>query len=73
MKVLLSSISNVKSFSELAVHEKGKVTVRSGYYVVDGKSILGLFSLDLSKPISVECSDEFVKTLQSEMPKNIVE
>lgn len=28
--------------------------MRSGRYVVDGKSILGLLSLDLTRPVSVE-------------------
>lgn len=31
------------------------VVVESGIYRVNGKSILGMFSLDLSKPVNVYC------------------
>ncbi len=41
----------------------------SGRYVIDAKSIMGIFSLDLSKPIDLnihaeECLDEVMTTLK---------
>ena len=49
--VLLSSINDVKNF----VNE---IDLTSGRYVVDAKSIMGIFSLDLTKPIKVEAHGE---------------
>ncbi len=44
----------VKKFVNIAQDLSVAVTLYSGKYVVDGKSILGIFSLDLSKPVTVE-------------------
>lgn len=47
----------------MAILFKGEVTLKSGRYNIDGKSIFGIFSLDLTKPleIEIECKDEFEK------------
>lgn len=52
--VSLSSIEDVRQFVDAASRCYCEVDVLSGRYVVDGKSIMGLFSLDLSKPVTVE-------------------
>lgn len=53
VKISLNSIDKVKSF----VNELSKFDVDfdlvSGRYVIDAKSIMGIFSLDLSKPIDL--------------------
>lgn len=49
----LNSIDKVKSFVNDMSKVGGDVTVSSGQYIVDGKSIMGLFSLDFSKPLRV--------------------
>ncbi|HAZ18763.1 MAG TPA: hypothetical protein DCY75_01150, partial [Clostridiales bacterium] len=36
----------------------GDVDLSSGRYVVDGKSIMGIFSLDLLKPIEMTVSND---------------
>lgn len=53
-EILLSSISDVKRFVSAAALADCEIDVISGRYVVDGKSILGLFSVDLAKPVRVE-------------------
>ena len=45
---------HVKNFVSLVNRYPYDMDLRSGRYVVDAKSILGIFSLDLSKPISME-------------------
>ena len=45
---------NVKNFVSLVNRYPYDMDLRSGRYVVDAKSILGIFSLDLSKPITME-------------------
>ena len=60
--VILSSINDVKNFVNIVTKYDYEIDLTSGRYVVDAKSIMGIFSLDLSKPIKVEahgvdCSD----------------
>ena len=52
--VSLASINDVKSFVNSVSKYDFDVDLISGRYVVDAKSIMGIFSLDLSKPIDVE-------------------
>ena len=52
--VSLSSIEDVRQFVNAATCCPCEVDVLSGRYVIDAKSIMGLFSLDLSKPVRVE-------------------
>ena len=47
------SISDVKEFADLVSAFNYDIDLVSGRYVVDAKSIMGIFSLDLSKPISL--------------------
>jgi phosphotransferase system HPr-like phosphotransfer protein len=55
--VTLNTINDVKSFVNTANKFNGDVLIRNGHYIVDGKSLLGIFSLDLSKGLTVEFSD----------------
>ena len=52
--VSLASINDVKSFVNIVSKYDFNVDLISGRYVLDAKSIMGIFSLDLSKPIDVE-------------------
>ena len=52
--ILLTSVGNVKQFVEAASRLRCEVDVLSGRYVVDGKSIMGLFSINLSGPVTVQ-------------------
>ena len=52
--VILTSVDEVKQFVDAATHCPCEIDVFSGRYVVNAKSIMGLFSLDLSQPVEVE-------------------
>jgi phosphotransferase system HPr-like phosphotransfer protein len=52
--IMLRSINDVKDFVNIVNRYNFDVDLTSGRYVVDAKSIMGIFSLDLSKPIKVE-------------------
>ena len=58
LKISLNSIDKVKAF----VNETSKFDcdfdLVSGRYVIDAKSIMGIFSLDLSKPINLNIHAE---------------
>lgn len=57
-EIMLSSINDVKAFVNIVNNYNFDVDLVSGRYVVDAKSIMGIFSLDLSKPIKVEVREE---------------
>ena len=52
-QVLLTSVADVKDFVDLSSACPAEIDVRSGRYVVNGKSIMGLFSIDMSQPVTV--------------------
>lgn len=53
-KITLSSVSDVKQFVDAATRFPCDVDVVSGRYTVNGKSIMGLFSVDLAEPVRVD-------------------
>lgn len=58
INVMLSSINDVKNFVNIVSKYDFDIDLTSGRYIVDAKSIMGIFSLDLSKPIKVEIHTE---------------
>lgn len=57
IKVNINNIESVKGFVKAANKLSCDVTVRNGEYTVNGKSIMGIFGLDLSNDINVEFSE----------------
>lgn len=53
MRIKLSTANDVKEFVNVAMLCPYQIDVRHGRYIVDAKSIMGLFSLNLSEPLSV--------------------
>ena len=53
VKISLNSIDKVKSFVNDITKFDYDFDLVSGRYVIDAKSIMGIFSLDLSKPIDL--------------------
>lgn len=58
VKISLNSIDKVKSFVNDLSRFDSDFDLVSGRYVIDGKSIMGIFSLDLSKPIDLNIHSE---------------
>ena len=58
MLIKLKSIEDVKNFVNIAVTCPCEIYLISGRYIVDGKSIMGVFSLDLTNAIRVEIQGE---------------
>ena len=58
VKVSLNSIDKVKSFVNDISGFKADFDLVAGRYVIDAKSIMGIFSLDLSKPIDLAIHTE---------------
>ena len=57
-KIRLSTIAEVRDFVNIVTAFDGDVDLVSGKYTVDGKSIMGIFSLDLLDPITVNVEDK---------------
>ena len=53
VQISLNSIDKVKSFVNAITQFEFDLDLVSGRYVIDAKSIMGIFSLDLSKPIEL--------------------
>lgn len=56
--ICLNSIDKVKSFVNEITKFDSDFDLVSGRYVIDAKSIMGIFSLDLSKPITLNIHSE---------------
>ena len=56
--LMLNSINDVKEFVNIVSKYDFDVDLTSGRYVVDAKSIMGIFSLDLSNKIKVEIQSD---------------
>ncbi len=56
--IILSSINDVKNFVNIVNKYDFDIDLISDRYVVDAKSIMGIFSLDLTKKIAVEAHVE---------------
>ncbi|MGN0688520.1 MAG: HPr family phosphocarrier protein [Oscillospiraceae bacterium] len=53
LKIMLSTINDVKDFVNITNSYEFDCDLVSGRYAVDAKSIMGIFSLDLSKPLKM--------------------
>ena len=58
VEISLNSIEKVKTFVNLINRFDYDSDLVSGRYVIDAKSIMGIFSLDLSKPITLNIHAE---------------
>jgi phosphotransferase system HPr-like phosphotransfer protein len=70
--VMLDSISAVKKFVNIVSKYDYEVDLASGRYAVDAKSIMGIFSLDLSKPIQLTAHTDDADKFFTEIAKYIV-
>ena len=52
-KILLASVNDVKDFVSAVTTATCDIDIAADRYVIDAKSIMGIFSLDLSKPLEL--------------------
>jgi phosphotransferase system HPr-like phosphotransfer protein len=71
-KIMLSSIDDVRNFVNFANQCDYDINLTNEKYKIDAKSIMGVFSLDLSKPVTVEIdadhADTFMEKLKAFQP-----
>ena len=75
VKISLNSIDKVKSFVNEITKYDYDFDLVSGRYVIDAKSIMGIFSLDLSKPIelNIHASDSNLDEILEKLKDYVVE
>lgn len=73
VQISLNSIDKVKSFVNEITKYDNDFDLVSGRYVIDAKSIMGIFSLDLSKPIDLNIhADAELETILSALDSYII-
>lgn len=65
--VSFKSINGVQEFVNIVGKYQYDVDLISGRYVVNAKSIMGIYSLDLSKPIEVNALTDNADDLKAEL------
>lgn len=66
-KILLDNLQKVNTFVAITMSKDYDIDLISGKYLVNAKSIMGIFSLDLTKPITVKADiddDEFLNEIK---------
>lgn len=58
VKIELGMAESVKKFVNVVNKYPYEIDLRSGRFLIDAKSLLGIFSLDLSKPVIMEVHDD---------------
>ena len=65
--VSFKSINGVQEFVNIVCKYQYDIDLVSGRYVVNAKSIMGIYSLDLSKPIEVNAITDNADDLKAEL------
>ncbi|MBR1739422.1 MAG: HPr family phosphocarrier protein [Ruminococcus sp.] len=73
VKIMLASIQSVKEFVSIVSQYEFDVDLASGRYAVDAKSIMGIFSLDLSNPIQLTAHTDDAEKFFDEIKKFVIE
>ncbi len=67
--IQLRTIADVKEFARIVNACDVDIDLSSGRYVVDAKSIMGVFSLDLGKPLRVDVHGDSPDGLEAELKR----
>ena len=73
-KIQLNAINDVKEFVNTVMRFNYDIDLVSGRYAIDAKSIMGIFSLDLSKPIDLSIhADEELDSILNILKPYLIE
>lgn len=64
LNISLDSFNLIKEFETLITNMEGKFELCVGHYIVDAKSVLGILSLDLTRPIQLKMADTTEKNVE---------
>ena len=63
--VSLPSVNSVQKFVALVSKLEGDFDFRAGNYILDARSLMGIFTLDLSKPLKLTVERDTEETMQA--------
>ena len=72
INISLSMTENVKKFVNTVGKYPYDLDLKSGRFVIDAKSLLGIFSLDLSKPVTLDIHSDKCDDLIAELAPYII-
>ena len=71
-QIKLSTVEQIRSFINKVERHNFPVDLKEGRYIVDAKSIMGIFSLDLLQPITLTADTEYNKAFEDDMREFMV-
>ncbi len=71
-KIMLSNVQDIRDFVKIVIMTDYEVDLVQGRYVIDAKSIMGIFSLDLLSPITLVAHTDFADALFEKIDKYLV-
>ena len=71
--IKLSTIEDIRKFVDIVTRQDYDIDLSSGRYVVDAKSIMGIFSLELMNKILLTAHTDDVEDLKKALAAYIVE
>lgn len=72
-KVKISTINDVKKFVNAVAKYDFDVDLISGRYAIDAKSIMGIFSIDLSKELVMKAHTDEADLVKADLAEYIVD
>ncbi len=72
VEIRLTTLEDVRNFVNIVTRYDIDIDLSSGRYVVDAKSIMGIFSLDLLSPIKLTAYSENTENLFKELKPYII-
>ena len=63
-RVQLNTIDRVKRFVKICDNYEEDIDLSSGRYIIDAKSIMGIFSFDLTKPLNIRIHSQNIDTIK---------
>jgi len=73
VNIKLNTIEDVRDFVNIVSASDVDIDLSSGRYVVDGKSIMGIFSLDLLSPVKLTAHSDDCNELLNKLQRFIIE
>ena len=70
-KLFLATLEDVKSFVALSMTKPYDIELLSGKYIVNAKSIMGVFSLDLTHPLTMVANTDSDTEIEAEVKQFI--
>ena len=72
IKIKLSNVQDIREFVNVVILADYDVDLVQGRYVIDAKSIMGIFSLDLLSPINLIAHTQNADALFEKIAKFVV-